>query len=382
MLRIVVTVAGAGAFGSAEDALAEWQHAVGPAAGTSLSPSTPETTARLLAPCLDTGPLWDILQGSEPRELIREYYRLRRRDRSLTGATAASAAAASSGGDDPGPVREAFLDWYAARHDDVPQDAADAVDTILEEWGPFAHPTRERSRYACSPHRIETTAHLIREGYFPDTANAALRLLPEWTQWCIGQSGLTADFAARARAAALTEAAALLDEETPDLVVEQNAAPSAAKVKERLRRAPGRCLPPSDPVAGLSWGGVFLSYRREDAKAYARLLEVALREGIPGAHVFLDLDAIEPGLDFAEVIWKAIDSCAVLVALIGPQWATLTDEKGRRRHDSPGDYVRSEIQAALERGMRVIPVLVDGARPPPAGATACRAARTRSDQCF
>ena len=117
-------------------------------------------------------------------------------------------------------------------------------------------------------------------------------------------------------------------------------------------------------MAGLSWGGVFLSYRREDAKAYARLLEVALREGIPGAHVFLDLDAIEPGLDFAEVIWKAIDSCAVLVALIGPQWATLTDEKGRRRLDSPGDYVRSEIQAALERGMRVIPVLVDGARPP------------------
>ena len=220
----IVTVAGAGAFGSAEDALAEWQHAVGPAAGTSLSPSTPETTARLLAPCLDTGPLSDILQGSEPRELIREYYRLRRRARSLTGATAASAAAASSGGDDPGPVREAFLDWYAARHDDVPQDAADAVDTILEEWGPLAHPG-ERSRYACSPHRIETTAHLIREGYFPDTANAALRLLPEWTQWCIGQSGLTADFAARARAAALTEAAALLDEETPDLVVERNEAP-------------------------------------------------------------------------------------------------------------------------------------------------------------
>jgi hypothetical protein len=218
----ILTVAGAGVFGSAEDALAEWQHAVGPAAGTALSPSAPETTARLLAPCLETGPLSDMLQGSEPRELIREYYRLRRRARGLTGL--AASAAISSGGDDPGPVREAFLGWYAARHDDVPQDAADAVDTILQEWGPRADPG-ERSRYACSPHRIEMAAHLIRDGYFPDAANTALRLLPEWTRWCIGQSGLNGDFAARSRAAALTEAAALLDEQTPDPAAERDEAP-------------------------------------------------------------------------------------------------------------------------------------------------------------
>ena len=69
------------------------------------------------------------------------------------------------------------------------------------------------------------TAHLIRAGYFPDYANAALRLLPEWTQWCIAQSGLDGDFAARSRAAALTEAAALVDEETHDPVAERNEAP-------------------------------------------------------------------------------------------------------------------------------------------------------------
>ena len=68
-------------------------------------------------------------------------------------------------------------------------------------------------------------AHLIREGYFPDYANAALRLLPEWTQWCIGQSGLNSDFAARSRAAALTEAAALADKETRDPAAERNEAP-------------------------------------------------------------------------------------------------------------------------------------------------------------
>ncbi|MGH3418441.1 MAG: hypothetical protein ACRDOD_02400 [Streptosporangiaceae bacterium] len=228
----ILTVVGAGVFGSAQDALAEWQHAVGPAAGTALSPSASETTARLLAPCLETGPLSDMLQGSEPRELIREYYRLRRRARVLidpvgataAGTTSASATAASSADDDPGPVREAFLSWYAARHDDVPQDSADAVDTILQEWGPRAH-LGERSLYACSPHRIEMAAHLIREGYLPDYANAALRLLPEWTQWCIGQSGLTGDFAARSRAAALTESAALVEEETDDRAAGRDEAP-------------------------------------------------------------------------------------------------------------------------------------------------------------
>ena len=68
-------------------------------------------------------------------------------------------------------------------------------------------------------------ARLIRDAYFPGHANAALRLLPEWTQWCIGQSGLTGDFAARSRGAALTEATALVDEETNDPATEQDEPP-------------------------------------------------------------------------------------------------------------------------------------------------------------
>jgi hypothetical protein len=116
-------------------------------------------------------------------------------------------------------------------------------------------------------------------------------------------------------------------------------------------------------VPGSSPRGIFLSYRREDAASYARLLKSELRERVPDERVFMDLDSIEPGLDFAEVIVEAVDSCAVLVALIGRQWATLADEQGRRRLDDPDDYVRFEVQAALERGVRVVPVLVDGARP-------------------
>lgn len=116
-------------------------------------------------------------------------------------------------------------------------------------------------------------------------------------------------------------------------------------------------------MRGSPSGKIFLSYRREDAAPYARLLQVQLTERIPDARVFMDLDSIDAGLDFAEVIREAVDSCAVLVALIGRQWATLADEEGRRRLDNSDDYVRFEIQTALERGVRVIPVLVDGAKP-------------------
>jgi hypothetical protein len=222
----LLTVVGAGVSESAQDALAEWQHAVGPAAGTELSPGPPESAARLLAPCLRTGPMSDMLEGSEPRELIREYYRLRRRARILAGSAGVTAAstAASSGDGDPGSVRGAFLGWYDARHDDLPQDVTDVADLILYEWGPGTYP-EEHSRYACSPHRIEMAARLIRDGYLADHANAALGLLPEWTQWCIEQSGLTGDFAARSRDAALTEAASLVSDEAHDPAANQNEPP-------------------------------------------------------------------------------------------------------------------------------------------------------------
>jgi hypothetical protein len=168
----------------------------------------------------------DMLQGFEPRELLREYYRLRRRASALVGSADAPATvdAAASSGDDFSPVREAFLNWYRARHDTVPPDAADAVDIILHEWGPSVQPG-ERSSYASSPHRIEMAAHLIRDAYLTDYANAALRLLPEWTQWCIEQTGLHADLAARSRAAALTEAAVLVDEEEKALTARRDEPP-------------------------------------------------------------------------------------------------------------------------------------------------------------
>lgn len=110
--------------------------------------------------------------------------------------------------------------------------------------------------------------------------------------------------------------------------------------------------------------GVFISYRREDAGPYARLLKVLLDERLLDIPVFMDLDSIEVGTDFAEAIESALRSCVVLVALIGPRWLTAADADGQRRLDDPDDQVRFEIQAALEQGARVIPVLVDGSLMP------------------
>jgi hypothetical protein len=162
-----------------------------------------------------------MLQGREPRELIREYYRLRRRARDLTGSADAGAGSSPFDADH---VDEAFLHWYATRHANVPAEAAtEAIGTILAEWGPHEDPD-ERSFCACSPHRIEMAAHLIREGYFADYANAALRLLPEWTEWCIEQSGLDGD-AAGSREAARAAASVLADDEDDEPAAEDDDAP-------------------------------------------------------------------------------------------------------------------------------------------------------------
>jgi hypothetical protein len=218
----IALVVGAGVFGSAEDALREWRGAVGPAAsGATPSPCLPGTTARLLAPCLATGVLADMLEGSEPRELIREYYRLRRRARDLVGPVGAGAELSPF---DAGQVGEQFLDWYATRHADLPAKANEALGTLLEEWGPGEAPD-ERAFYACSPHRIEMAAHLIRGGYLAGYANAAIRLLPEWAEWCIAQSGLDGDLAARSREAAHSAASRLVDDEDDERAAEDVTAP-------------------------------------------------------------------------------------------------------------------------------------------------------------
>ena len=108
--------------------------------------------------------------------------------------------------------------------------------------------------------------------------------------------------------------------------------------------------------------GIFISYRREDTAPYAGRLYDMLIDRFGDPNVFMDVDSIEPGLDFAEAVRNAVGSCKVLLVLIGGEWLNATNSKGQRRIDDPTDFVYLEIEAALERDIRVIPLLVAGAR--------------------
>jgi hypothetical protein len=72
----------------------------------------------------------------------------------------------------------------------------------------------------------------------------------------------------------------------------------------------------------------------------------------------MDVDDIAPGQKFAQVIETTIASCEVLLAIIGPRWMEILR---KRSQEQPHDYVCREIQTALARGIRIIPVLVGGA---------------------
>jgi hypothetical protein len=109
---------------------------------------------------------------------------------------------------------------------------------------------------------------------------------------------------------------------------------------------------------------IFICYRRAESDWPAGWLYARLSEHFAETEIFKDVDSIELGDDFVASIVSAVESCDVLIAIIGPRWLTLEDDGGRRRLDDSGDYVRIELETALRRGIRVIPVLVDGATMP------------------
>jgi len=109
---------------------------------------------------------------------------------------------------------------------------------------------------------------------------------------------------------------------------------------------------------------IFISYRRDDSEGQAGRLYDDLSRRFGDASVFMDVTAIEPGLDFRKVIDHNVASCGVLLAVIGPGWLEAKDESGQRRLDNPTDFVRLETASALKRDIPVVPVLVHGARMP------------------
>lgn len=89
-----------------------------------------------------------------------------------------------------------------------------------------------------------------------------------------------------------------------------------------------------------------------------------LQEVFGDESVILNVETIEVGIDFEQAIHKALNSCKVLLPIIGPHWVSIKDEAGNPRLFNNHDFIRIEISAALERNIRVIPVLVNGAKMP------------------
>jgi hypothetical protein len=122
-------------------------------------------------------------------------------------------------------------------------------------------------------------------------------------------------------------------------------------------------------MAGLPWkqrmtAKVFISYRREDSAGHAGRVHDRLQRDLGRDLLFMDVDAIPLGENFVKVIRDQVARCDVLLALIGPNWLDVTDERGGRRLDNPTDPVRIEISSALERDIPVIPILLNGAEIP------------------
>ena len=113
---------------------------------------------------------------------------------------------------------------------------------------------------------------------------------------------------------------------------------------------------------------IFLSYRRVDTSGHTGRLSDALEAKFGADAVFHDIQSIEAGHRFDEVIDSALAKCRVFIPLIGDDWLHITGPDGRRRLDDPGDLVRREVAAALRRGIAVIPVLLEGATMPAAAA--------------
>jgi len=107
-------------------------------------------------------------------------------------------------------------------------------------------------------------------------------------------------------------------------------------------------------------GLIFISYRRDDTEQIAPRISERLEKRFGKRNIFIDVDSIPPGTDFRHVLEEALGKTDVLLAVIGKHWI----ESVQRRLDRDDDFVRFEIASALRREIRVIPLVIRGARIP------------------
>jgi hypothetical protein len=134
-------------------------------------------------------------------------------------------------------------------------------------------------------------------------------------------------------------------------------------VGQTLSEGTSRTPFPFEPTETPAFG-VFVSYRRDDSQWAAGRIKDWVSQALGERSVFRDTDSIRAGNDFRREIDAAVGQCRVMLALIGSAWLHQADASGCRRLDSEDDWVRIEIESALQRHRVVIPVLLDDATMP------------------
>jgi formylglycine-generating enzyme required for sulfatase activity len=107
---------------------------------------------------------------------------------------------------------------------------------------------------------------------------------------------------------------------------------------------------------------IFLCYRRQDSIGVAGRIYDRLRAHFGNDAIFMDIDSIPFGEDFREHIDTAVGQCDIVLAVIGPKW--VGEIGAQRRLDDPRDFVRIELESALNRKLPLIPILIDHAAMP------------------
>jgi formylglycine-generating enzyme required for sulfatase activity len=115
---------------------------------------------------------------------------------------------------------------------------------------------------------------------------------------------------------------------------------------------------------------IFISYRRaEDNKSYiVGTIHEKIAQVFGKENVFRDTYDISGGSSWREVLDRQVNTCQVMLVVIGPDWANLAYPNGEKRLFDPKDVTRWEVETGLRRSREenttVIPLLVTGAQLP------------------
>ena len=103
-----------------------------------------------------------------------------------------------------------------------------------------------------------------------------------------------------------------------------------------------------------------ISYRRDEPTQISFRLRDRLASEFGEKKIFFDHASIPSGADFVEYIKSSFRNCKLILVIIGSTWVGKKDESGRTRIQRPDDYIRMEIEFAMDNGIQILPILVEG----------------------